>query len=232
MKVTTDACLFGAWAAARYQHPGIDEHSKMPLRKKMLDIGTGTGLLSLMMTQRHPGLETLSIEIDPETAAEARKNISGSPWPDHIRVICADALHYEYEGTFDLIISNPPFYAKDLKGPDPKKNLAHHQEGLMLPDLLSLIGRLLSPSGQFFLLLPFRRLDEIRELAARYQLALIHITQVRARTGQQPIRVLLQGQAAGAEPVHCIQDELDIQVAEGAYSPPFIELLKEYYLYL
>lgn len=232
MKVTTDACLFGAWAAARYRITEMAGISGTPMQKKMLDIGTGTGLLSLMLTQQFPGLESCALEIDPAAAEEARSNISESPWPGQIRVINADARHFTGEGPYDLIISNPPFYENDLKGPDPKKNIAHHNEGLLLPELMQLISRLLAANGQFFLLLPFKRLDAARQMAGQHQLAFTHICSLSPKTGKAPFRVMLQGKDSGEDPVPCINSEMTITGPEDVYSPAFTDLLRDYYLYL
>lgn len=232
MKVTTDACLFGAWAASMYA--AQKEHATYPAnrRMRMLDIGTGTGLLSLMMAQGHPELEILAIEIDAAAAAEASSNIRLSPWASRIQVKEADVLGYPHGAHYDLIISNPPFYANDLKGPDPRKNLAHHNDGLLLPDLLALIRNRLSPSGQFFLLLPYKRLEEARLMAQQQGLLFSHIITVAPRTGQSPFRVMLQGQKAGTAASHSTNGELFIQDAAGNYTPAFAALLREYYLYL
>ncbi|HEX6333160.1 MAG TPA: methyltransferase, partial [Flavisolibacter sp.] len=101
MKVTTDACLFGAWAA--------QEISQMPNIATMLDVGTGTGLLSMMVAQQK-ALETDAIEIDPDAAAQASENIKASPWATRIHVIQQDVNDLQPGRAYDVVISNPPFY--------------------------------------------------------------------------------------------------------------------------
>ncbi|MBL7730209.1 MAG: methyltransferase, partial [Chitinophagaceae bacterium] len=120
MKVTTDACLFGAWVAERLRNA----------EGNCLDIGTGTGLLSLMLAQKAAGIFTVAVEIDADCAEQARENIEASPWKQQVVVKEADILQYTPANQYDFIISNPPFYQDDLKSPDTRKNVAHHDHGL------------------------------------------------------------------------------------------------------
>src|SRR4051812_345426 len=107
MKVTTDACLFGAWLAACWKKMESD----VGRNANMLDIGTGTGLLSLMIAQRCIAMID-AIEIDKEAAAQAAENVKSSPWSNNIHVICDDVKRYLFERKYELIFSNPPFYEK------------------------------------------------------------------------------------------------------------------------
>ncbi len=229
MKVTTDACLFGAWAAENVCNSELEARSR---ELKVLDIGTGTGLLSLMLAQKNPGLRIDAVEIDAGAAAQAHENIAASPWKKSIHVIHADALNYPFNNTYDIIISNPPFYEKELKGTDPKKNIAHHDEGLVLPDLLGIIDRYLSPGGTFYLLLPYKRDRDIRELTGTRAFRLHAVVMVRPATGQDYFRILLSGKRAAADPAETEIGEINITDTGGGYSPELIRLLHDFYLYL
>src|SRR5262249_33933395 len=115
MKVTTDACVFGAWVAQDVTDV-----------QNVLDIGTGTGLLPLMLAQRHPSITIDAIEIDKESFEQAKENVAISPFAEHIQVINDDAKAFSSWKKYDLVISNPPFYEKELASSDHKKNIAHH----------------------------------------------------------------------------------------------------------
>ena len=145
MKVCTDSCVLGAWSA---MHAGECQ--------RILDIGTGTALLSLMLAQKSSA-PIDAIEWDPEACAQARENIRDSPWPTQIQIIQADARTYRSPLSYDFIISNPPFFESDLWSPDDKKNLAKHGASLTLEALLGVIKTNLRPKGVFTILLPFHR---------------------------------------------------------------------------
>ena len=127
MKVTTDGCLFGAWAAEKINsvtHP--DYFGKELVINSCIDIGTGTGLLALMMAQQSK-LFIDTIEIDKDAFEQASENIAASPWAGRIKIIHRDAKGFTSQNKYNVIISNPPFYEKELKGQDAKKNLAHQE---------------------------------------------------------------------------------------------------------
>ena len=132
MKVTTDACVFGAWIT--------EEIKSQKLKvKSVLDIGAGTGLLSLMLAQKNPEMKIDAIEIDKDAAEQAKVNSGSSPWKEQINIIQADVKEYSFEKEFDLIISNPPFYEKEIRSATDSKNVAHHSDNLTLKELLMII---------------------------------------------------------------------------------------------
>lgn len=219
MKVTTDACLFGAWVAATI---------KSNLDLKCLDIGTGTGLLSLMLAQAH-NLQIDAIELDRDAAAQASENIAASPWAENISVMHGDILAYN-GGPYDLIITNPPFYESDLAGPNAKRNMAHHAGGLQLQDLLGKTSSLLSTEGDLFLLLPFKRQQEVGQLLHQAGLVILQEISVYPTPTHKPIRLLLHvSRKRGAARQH---SAIFIKDENGHYTSNFTALLKPYYLYL
>jgi len=222
MKVTTDGCLFGAWCA--------EELSRSNMKiEKGLDIGTGTGLLSLMVEQKND-LVIDAIEINEEATAQATENIVASPWKEKITVIHADVLHWKASGNYDCIISNPPFYESDLKSAVTSKNIAHHDEGLKLDDLFSFIQKHLDADGIFFLLLPTKRESDLDLLLQRFHLFLHKKIMVRQTENHSAFRLMIQG--AKQKPQTIISNELVIKNKSNEYTAEFIALLKDYYLYL
>lgn len=225
MKVTTDACLFGAWVA--------DEVKSQKLKiKSLLDIGTGTGLLSLMLAQKNREIKIDGIEIDKETADQAKENVNASVWNDRINIIETDARSFSPKNKYDLIISNPPFYENELKSGSEKKNTAHHSSSLTLQELLSIIKEYLNDDGYFFLLLPYKRNEEIKNLFKDHQLHISKIVFVRQSTKHDFFRIMLKGKINGQQVDETEIEEFSIWDEKQNYTPEFVDLLKDYYLHL
>ncbi len=224
MKVTTDSCLFGAWAAGQLQQAELGY-------ARMLDIGTGTGLLSLMLAQAVEGMID-AVEIDEKAARQAEENVSASPWADRIRIWREDArIANSLTGDYDVIISNPPFYENELASPDQRRNLAHHSEELSLQELVLIFTRQLSQRGRFFLMLPFKRMEEVMHELRKAKLGVMHYCVVRQSPAHQPFRILIHG-GVGDSGREAINTEMMIREGGNVYSQAFIELLRPYYLHL
>jgi tRNA1Val (adenine37-N6)-methyltransferase len=221
MKVTTDACLFGAWCSRLIL--------EMPGKKNLLDIGTGTGLLSLMIVQQNQVLVD-AVEIEAGAAQQARENIAASPWPDAIRVWEADIISWKPDQGFDVIVSNPPFYENELQSEQAHKNIAHHSHALTLSQLLDTIQKRLNPDGRFFLLLPYKRHAEATQLMKEKGLPIHATTSVSQSVHHDPFRVLLMG--GKNIPGKMMTGHLDIWDEHKNYTEAFIQLLRPYYLYL
>src|SRR5688500_4757987 len=159
MKVTTDACLFGGWIAERFSV--LQKETGKP---DVLDLGTGTGLLSLMLAQK---LEAAidAIEIHTAAAAQAKENVEASTWKEMITVIHADVREYSFNKQYDLVMSNPPFYENDLRSPVASVNQARHDTSLTFHDLLILVNHLLKQDGYFAVLIPFHRCEYLLQEA-------------------------------------------------------------------
>lgn len=217
MKVTTDSCLFGAWCA--------DEIQKLHCIN-ILDIGTGTGLLALMIAQKN-AVQINAVELDENAASQAVENISSSPWKDRISVYHSDIM--EHRGKYDCIISNPPFYENELPSPDSRNNLAHHSSSLNLLDLLEYAGKSLTDKGYIFLLLPYKRIAEIEKMLDAQNIYIHKKLVVKQTTQHSPFRVMIMGSKYRVE----LTDNELFSIKEGQdYSARFKNLLKDYYLYL
>jgi tRNA1Val (adenine37-N6)-methyltransferase len=215
MKVCTDSCILGAWTAPRLN--GV---------KWILDIGTGTGLLPLMLAQQSDAFMD-TIESDPESAGQAEENIKKSPWSNRIRLLEGDVRKYSFKTAYDFIITNPPFYESDLRSPADKKNKAKHDESLTLDKLILLIRSNLHAEGAFSILLPFHRTVYFENLAGINGFFLQEKLIVRQTPAHTPFRsICLFGFLKPENPVN---HELVIKDQNGKYSMEFAELMKAYY---
>jgi tRNA1Val (adenine37-N6)-methyltransferase len=218
MKVCTDACVLGAWA-------DVENASQI------LDIGTGTGLLSLMVAQRNPSAHIDALELDEAAFEQATLNVGDSIFANQISVLQGAVQEFETDSPYDSIVVNPPFFQSDLRSPDQGINRAHHAQDLTFDELIIAVGRLLSPAGCWTVLLP---LDESKELYNKAQ-----------KAGWKPIRTLTLMHKFGKIPFRIIttyskvsddkaEDDLLLAIYEAdgkAYSPEFHALLKDFYLH-
>lgn len=220
MKITTDGCLFGAWCATQIKELAA---------KTALDIGAGSGLLSLMVAQQNR-LPTDAVELDAAAAAQAKENIAASPWAQHVQVHHADILRFTPTHRYDVIWSNPPFYETDLASPNALRNVAHHAGGLQLQALLAKSSDLLSEDGSLFLLLPFKREKEIIAVIEAAGFKVLQKITVHPSAAHAPFRLMLHVSKESAQLI----SEKTIFIKDGAnnYTEDFIQLLKPYYLYL
>jgi tRNA1Val (adenine37-N6)-methyltransferase len=225
MKVTTDACLFGAWAA--------EEINNEQLRiNNCLDIGTGTGLLSLMLAQKNNEVLVDAIEIDKDAADQAKENAASSPWKERIDIINAEAKGFSFKAKYDLIISNPPFYENELRSGSERKNVAHHSENLTLKNVLNIIKDNLNTDGGFFLLLPYKRNEEISRLFKDHQLHVAKILFVRQSIQHDYFRIFIKGDMKTSARQETEFQEISVWDENQQYTGEFIGLLKDYYLLL
>lgn len=215
MKVCTDACILGAWTAVRIKN-----------KNKILDIGAGTGLLSLMLAQKSAAAID-AIELVGDSADQAKENISKSPWPAQIRLTEGDIRISSLDADYDFIISNPPFYESDLWSPEEKKNKAKHNQSLRLDELIIYINSHLSESGSFSVLLPFHRMKYFETLAKENGFFLQERLDIRQTPAHNHFRSI--GLFNRQEATHVISDELTIKNEKGRNSIEFAELMRDYY---
>jgi tRNA1Val (adenine37-N6)-methyltransferase len=220
MKVCTDACLFGAWLAAEIERENWNV-------KKVLDIGAGTGLLSLMIAQKSKA-EIEAVEIEAGAAQQARENFQGSAFAKRLQVFHIDIKALPHDHQFDLVISNPPFFENDLKSEDQKRNVALHGEELTFPELIAATRLQLNEKGMFAVLLSYHRTASFLNSAKNNQLFLCKQVLVKQTEKHNYFRsILLFRQEETA-----IETSEIIIKKEGKYSEEFIGLLKDYYLFL
>lgn len=217
MKVTTDACIQGAWTPL------------LSSVKSVLDIGAGSGLLALMLAQRGPGLVIDAVEYDNDAVAQAKENAVASPWSDRVNIIEADARQYRAGGKYDLIITNPPFFNNSLLGPKEQKNRARHTGSLSYEELLSVVSENLSDEGCLSILLPAPEYDVWTKLAVSKGWKECGKLMVRHRDNAQVKRIV--GLLSRAE-LPLPTDTLVIQEESGQYTQDFKALLSPFYLAL
>lgn len=220
MKVCTDACLFGAINANE-----IIEY------KNALDIGTGTGLLSLMYAQKHYDCKIDAIEIDEMANKQGIENSKGSLFKHQISFHFDDIRSYSKTSLkkYGLIFSNPPFYANDLKSNDDKRNIAMHGSLLSYTELFKIASNLLDDDGKFFILIPFTLEEKVLETAEKNILFIIQMIRVKQTTSHNYFRSII---CFSKTKLECKYSEISIKDETNNYTPEFKLLLKDYYLHL
>lgn len=194
MKVGTDGVLLGAWADMPGDMTGecVNVNVRNPI-PRILDIGAGTGLVSLMLAQRYPTAMVTAIEIDSDSAEECAANFSQSPWVGRLEIVRDDFLAARLPGAYNLIVSNPPFFNNGAKAPDSARHIARHEDSLPLDRLIARASDLLEPKlGSLALVLPVERCDEAVLAAEISHLYLWRKVMVTTVPGKAPRRVLLQ----------------------------------------
>ncbi len=180
MKVGTDGVLLGAWADVSSAH-------------SILDIGTGTGLISLMLAQRCLA-DITAIEIDEEASQQASENIAASKWKDRITVVNSALQDFTIDASFDHIVSNPPYFNQALKSPEQKRTTARHTETLSYRDLLAGVNHYLQKDGSFSIILPFSEKETFYQLAEAEQLYPCRETIIYSTPHSQPKRFMAEFQ--------------------------------------
>jgi len=221
MKVCTDACLLGAIVAKALSNSPTEIEN-------ILDIGTGTGLLALMLAQETKA-SIDAVELSGAAAAQARQNVLQSPWANRIRVIEKDICDVTPSAPYDFIISNPPFFEQDLKSPNQAKNAAKHDTQLTLAPLLEHINRLLAPLGTAALLLPHHRTAYVESLLTQQQLFMYKKIEVQQTAAHPYFRSIL---FFGRENIPAQFSNMYIAETDKSYSDTFSALLEPYYLKL
>lgn len=185
LKVGTDAIALGAWVSQRVILP--------PRDSCILDVGTGTGILALMMAQTYTQSRVDAIELDPGASLDARYNFENSIYKQRLNLICGDAMSYDYQQTYDLIISNPPYHSESVRSLDRARDISRYDdtEGLGVLKLLDLAEiALRKDTGRLCFIAPYNRLDEIRTLLAQ-RLWIIRNLCILESSPDEPVRVML-----------------------------------------
>jgi tRNA1Val (adenine37-N6)-methyltransferase len=213
--------LFGAYIADKIEQKIIQP-------KRILDVGSGTGLLSLMIAQKSKAIID-AVEIDKNSFKQTKENFLESPWNKQLQASYADVKNLNGSGKYDLIISNPPFFENHLKSENKNKNLAKHRDGLTLKELLLSIKNNLETDGNFAVLLPFQRIKYFEIISAENNFYLKEELLIK----QTPAHFYFRGILFfGTKRGQIISKELVIKDATENYTEDFNFLLKDYYLKL
>ena len=208
MKVGTDGVLLGAWANGG---------------SRILDVGTGTGIIALMMAQRHPHADILAIDIDEGAVRQASLNVKASPFSRQVNVeqMMIQNMDESYAGTFDVVVSNPPFFINALQAPDHQRNVARHTETLSYADLMKAAKLLLNDQGELSVIVPFdyrRRMDDEAVFQGFFPSRVCAVK----TTPQKPVRRYLL--AYKKQPCRCEQSEMVIGDEQ------YVGLTQDFYL--
>lgn len=218
MKVGTDGVLLGAWCPVDHKPFSI------------LDIGTGTGVIALMLAQRSMAEQIDAIEIDEEAYEQAVDNFEHSSWSDRLFCFHAglDEFMEEPEDEYDLIVSNPPFYSEDFKTPNEQRDLARFQDAMPFEDLVEAAALLLSENGVFAVIIPFKEEARFIDLCATFELFPVRVTRVKGTPDTPIIRSLLAFKRYELSTLTA--DELVIETARHHYTEDYIALTQDFYL--
>ncbi|QXP66817.1 tRNA1(Val) (adenine(37)-N6)-methyltransferase [Polaribacter sp. AHE13PA] len=220
MKVGTDGVLLGAWCSVA-DYPDT-----------ILDIGAGTGVIALMIAQRSDAMTIDAVEVDENAYEQTVFNFEESDWGD--RLYCYNATFAEFadeiaeeEETYDLIVSNPPFYTDDFETEDAARNKARFTSSLSFEELIIGVAKILSENGKFCVVIPFKEEENFINLARGNQLFLNRICRVKGNETSEVKRCLLEFSFNESE----LQEEnLVIEIARHQYTEDYINLTKDFYL--
>lgn len=214
LKVGTDAVLLGAAMTVS------------PDDRRALDIGTGTGVIALMLAQRCPGCRITAIDIDGPSAAEAELNFNASPWAERLTARHCPLSGFVPEGEFDLIFSNPPYYDDSLRNPDAREADARHTGSLSFSEICEFAREHLADDGRLSLVLPAQSENALRRTAASFGLTLFRILRIRTTASKPFARIVAEFARGRRTPV---EEELTLQNG-ASRTPEYAALTSEFYL--
>ena len=219
MKVGTDAVLLGAWASINHK----------PL--SILDIGAGTGILSLMLAQRSDAEIIDAIEIDDNTYEQCVENFESSIWGDRLFCYHASLIEFveEIEDTYDLIICNPPFYSEDYKTKNKQRDLARFADAMPFKNLIESVSKLLHKNGVFSIIIPYSEHDNFIALASNFKLYANKILHVKGNPDSKIKRSLIE---FSFKPSTIKKENLVIETTRHNYTDDYIALTKDFYIKL
>ena len=215
MKIGTDGILIGAWV-------------NISKKFKALDIGSGTGIISIMLCQRNLNLELDSIELSPSAIMDAEINIENCDWKKRIKLFHQDLKDFYPDSNYDLIVSNPPYFKESLQSSNPERSKARHQNDLKLEDILKFSKKNLTKDGSLNIILPFEQKKEAKEFAKKYSLNSIRECAVYPKPDKAPHRILIE--FSKNENKQIIKESLVIEKAgRHNYSEDYKKLTREFY---
>lgn len=214
MKVGTDGVLLGAWC-------------DVAGAKRVLDVGTGCGLIALMVAQRSRDAAIKAIDIDQNAILEAKENIASSPWSSRVEAIVADFNNYAAQKPFDLIVSNPPFFTENVMAPDRSRNLARHSVSLTMKQLIAKSKSMLTDGGCLAFIAPVEQELYIRTCVVKNAMSIKRLARVVPVEGSAPKRLLWE---LVKSPVETVEEQITIKLADASYSQQYIALTQDFYL--
>lgn len=224
MKVGTDGVLLGVLAAA----PQYSVNAPSTF-ERILDIGTGTGLVALILAQRFPTALIDAIDIESDATLQASDNFAKSPWPDRLNATCRDVTTLSATHGYDLIVCNPPYFNNSLKCPDNQRSVARHTDTLSYADLASAVVRLLNPNGRFVVILPTDSFDAFLTVARPLGLQCTSKTDIFPTPTKASKRIVAELILSTSD--ICTQNfSLVIEEARHVYTPDFKSLTLDFYL--
>lgn len=215
MKVGTDGTVLGAWVDVGHA-------------KRALDIGTGTGLISLMIAQKNTDLQIDAIDIESNAIQQAETNVAQSPFSKRIR-LCQTAMQdfAAADTRYDVIVTNPPFFTETLKSPDKKRAIARHADSLTAEELICFSAQRLTDNGRLSVIYPYEYRDRLISLGREYNIYPSRITNLYPTPQSAPKRILLEFSKTEKGP---IENDLIIETERHVYSDEFKYLMKDFYL--
>lgn len=216
MKVGTDSVLLGSWTAQDIQP------------KRMMDVGTGSGILALMMAQRFPEAEIVGVDIHAPSIEDFQWNIDQFPLPHQLKAQHQDFLEFSLESKIDFIISNPPYFSEALLSDSDDKNRVRHQIHLTMEKLVQHAKNLLSENGILSLILPTKEMLETIEIAREHSLYPQRICNISSSADQKPIRMMVE--FSGVASFSPEEDLLIIYEADRSYTEDYKRLTRDFYL--
>ena len=214
MKVGTDGVLIGAWC-----------QPDMP--KRILDVGTGTGLIALIMAQKFPVAQIDAVEIETAAAEQAFENFQNSPWKNNLHLIHHNFLQYSPAHHYDCIISNPPYFDEDITPENKSRQIARHTHSLSLKDFIEKSQSILSPQGNICLILPVQKEKDLQHILSNTHLYINKLTYVKGHI-EAPVKRLLIQLSRNKTPG--ITDTLVIEKERHQYTRAYITLTRDFYL--
>lgn len=214
MKVGTDGVLLGAWTNCK-------------IAQNILDIGTGTGLIALMLAQKNETANITAIEIEENAFYQAKENVNNSKWENRVKLIKTSLQDYKPKIEFDLIVSNPPFFNNTYQNKIANRNIARQIETLNFSDLLLYTSRLLTKEGKVCFIIPFSEKNNFIEIASFNNLFLNRILYVKGNLKTEIKRILIELSFIETK---IEEKNLTIEISRHNYTGEYIELVQDFYL--
>ena len=233
MKVGTDGVLLGALARVESQEPRVESQESM---FNVLDIGTGTGVVALMLAQRYPEARIVGVEIDPEAAAQAAENFAASPWADRLTARCGDVNvnenENENENKFNLIVCNPPYYAHSPAASSRARDTARRADSLTYEQLVECAARLMADGGRLEVIIPYGAADDFIHTGWLHGLHLVRRIDIRTKPGKPFKRsvVAVANENENDNENENENDNLLLFNADGSATEEYRALTGEFYL--